>query len=486
MAYDLQWLWSVIKALVPSIADWFESLWDTIEPITNLGQGFVAGFAAFASALWDAIRYFSDTFGNWISDAFSWIYTGFTTFARDFGAKLYEAFGWLSNAAQWIASQIYAFGQWIYTSVYSLWEWWMNILYGLYTALAGFFSGIATAVGNWWSNVASGINSYFTSLFTGIRSKIVNTIIADVSLYYGWKCVERMTQFNSAKDLLYGLSGMLIAPFAGAIFGSIVDGLLPTPSTEPIPIVPQISPFSFTPPSLSITTPTRPSAPYPISPPTTGVIGLGLPYDINLSFPSISYDRTLSSKDSLNYVPSLSYTATIESMDAPHTVPSVDYERRIDGVPINDISVYRFGPTPIYNVLQKGYPLTNTYVESDWIYKTDGSDYNAYFEVKLSKIVNPGTYSGWKVRTLLQKNETGGTTLVVDLQLRQGSTLIARYYTTFNYTDWTWFEIELTESQAQSITDYSDLRIYIEVHALDVSDARRLRVAYATLEMPQA
>ena len=468
MSYDLQWLWNTFTGLVGSVQNWFNSLWTQIQNIGNTGQGIFAGLVNLASSLWDAITKFADTFGNWVSDAFSWIYTGITTFARDFGQWFATAFSYIQNGFQWVASQIYSFGQWIYNSVYSLWEWWMNILYGLYTALAGFFSGIATAVGNWWSNVASGINSYFTNLFTGIRSKIVNTIIADVSLYYGWKCVERITQLNSAKDLLYGLSGMLIAPFAGAIFGSIVDGLLPTPSTEPIPIVPQISPFSFTPPSLSITPPTRPTAPSPIYPPTTGVIGLGLPYDINLRIPSISYDKTLSSKDSLNYIPSL------------------DYERRIDGVPISDISVSRFSPTPIWQTLQKGYPLTNTYVESDNIYKTDGENYNAYFEVKLSKIVYPNTYSGWKVRTLLQKNASGGTTLVVDLQLRQGSTVIASYYTTFNYTDWTWWEIELTESQAQSITDYSDLRIYIEVHALDISDARKLRVAYATLEMPQA
>jgi hypothetical protein len=176
----------------------------------------------------------------------------------------------------------------------------------------------------------------------------------------------------------------------------------------------------------------------------------------------------LSSKDSLNYV------------------PSVDYERRIDGVPINDISVYRFSPTPIWQTLQKGYPLTNTYVESQGIYRTDGSVYNAYFEVKLSKIVYPNTYSGWKVRVLMQKNAVGGTDLSVTITLKQGSTVIASYNTIYNSTTWDWMEISLTEEQAQSITDYSDLRIYVEVNPYNISDARTLRVAYAVLEMPQA
>ena len=463
MAYDLQWLWSVIKALVPSIADLFESLWSAIEPITNLGQGFAAGFAVFASALWDAIKKFADTFGNWISDAFSWIYVGITTLAKDFGQWFATAFSYVQNGFQWIASQIYSFGQWIYNSVYGLWEWWMNILYGLYTALAGFFSGIATAVGNWWSNVASGINSYFTSLFTGIRSKIVNTIIADVSLYYGWKCVERITQLNSAKDLLYGLSGMLIAPFAGAIFGSIVDGLLPTPSTEPIPIVPQISPFSFTPPSLSITPPTRPSLP---TAPTTPEV------------PPSPYVGAVSKQLG---IPSITYNVTTTSQDKALSIPSLSYDYLWLHQPVSDLVVGNWTSTPLYQKLQKGTDNTVTYIASKSL-DTGQSD---TFQVGLSALPTPPSRTGHKVHVYARKSSSGGRYVDLYVYLYQGSTLIAQASWLNISENWGDYVLELSESQADAITDYSNLSVMVTASvAGGASGTRQCYVARVYMERP--
>ena len=463
MSFDLSWLWDTLIGLVGSIQDWFSSLWEQVQNISNTGQGLFAGLVNFASSFWSAIKYFSDTFGQWVSDAFSWIYTGITTFARDFGAKLYEAFGWLSNASQWIASQIYAFGQWIYTSVYSLWEWWMNILYGLYTALAGFFSGIATAVGNWWSNVASGINSYFTNLFTGIRSKIVNTIIADVSLYYGWKCVERITQLKDSKDLLYGLAGLLIAPISGALFGSIIDGLLPTPSTEPIPIVPQISPFSFTPPSLSITPPTRPSLPTaPTTPevPPSPLVGA---VSEQLSVPSITYD--------VNTMP--------QSKDL--SAPSLSYDYLLLHQPISDLVVGNWTSTPLYQKLQKGTDNTITYIASKSL-DTGQSD---TFQVGLSALPTPPSRTGHKVHVYARKSSSGGRYVDLEVYLYEGSTL--RHYQRWNNISENWgdYVAELSEAEANAISDYSNLRVTVTASVTSGdTGARQCYVARVYMERP--
>jgi len=463
MSYDLQWLWNTLTGLVGSVQNWFNSLWTQIQNIGNTGQGLFAGLVNFASSFWSAIKYFSDTFGQWVSDAFSWIYTGITTFARDFGQWFATAFSYIQTGFQWIASQIYTFGQWIYNSVYTLWEWWMNILYGLYTALAGFFSGIATAVGNWWSNVASGINSYFTNLFTGIRSKIVNTIIADVSLYYGWKCVERITQLKNSKDLLYGLAGLLIAPISGALFGSIIDGLLPTPSTEPIPIVPQISPFSFTPPSLSITPPTPPSLPTTPTTPEVPPSPLGGALSEELGMPSITYD--------INTMP----------QDKTLNAPSLSYDYLLLHQPISDISTGNWTSTPLYQKLQKGTDNTSTYIASKSL-DTGQSD---TFQVGLSYLPTPPSRTGHKVHVYARKSSSGGRYVDLYVYLYQGSTLIAQASWNNISENWSDYVLELSESQANAITDYSNLRVTVTASvAGGDTGTRQCYVARVYMERP--
>jgi hypothetical protein len=310
MAFDLSWIWASLQGIVSSIQSWFSSLWKVTQDITNTGQGIFSGLVAFGSQIWDAICKFAETIGSWFYNAFKWIYDGFCYIANVFGQWVSTAFSWIGSAFAWIAQQIYNFGMWIYNGLTFIWNWIVNMAQGVWNAITQFFSGIASAIGSWWSSVVSGINSWFSNLVIGIRRKIVQTIMADVSIYFGWKSMERLTHASGLKDAGLSILGLLSAPFVGYLFGNVINGLIPTPSTTPIQLIPEIAPFTYSPPPLTIETPTEKPTPYMGVTPTPPVVGAGLPYDIALRIPRApAYDYTTKTTDASLRMPSLSLEA---------------------------------------------------------------------------------------------------------------------------------------------------------------------------------
>jgi hypothetical protein len=306
--WDLSWLWNVLQGVVSTIQSWFNSLWSVTQNITNTGQGIFSGLVAFGSQIWDAICKFAETIGSWFYNAFKWIYDGFCYIANVFGSWVSTAFSWIGSAFAWIAQQIYNFGQWIYNGLTFIWNWIVNAATGVWNAITQFFSGIANAIGSWWGSVVSGINAWFTNLIVGIRNKIVNTIMADVSIYFGWKSMERLTSAPSLKDAGFSILGLVGAPLVGYLFGSIVNGLIPTPSTAPIQLIPEITPFTYSPPSLTIVTPAEKPAPYMGTAPPPVAVGAGLPYDTTLRMPSApTYDFTTTTSDRSLVMPTIAY-----------------------------------------------------------------------------------------------------------------------------------------------------------------------------------
>jgi hypothetical protein len=109
--------------------------------------------------------------------------------------------------------------------------------------------------------------------------------MADVSIYFGWKTVDRLINAKGLKDAGLSILGLLASPFVGYLFGHIVNGLIPTPSTEPIQLIPTITPFTYTPPSLTVETPTEriPSTLIPYTPSTPPAYGYTPVLDLTLS-----------------------------------------------------------------------------------------------------------------------------------------------------------------------------------------------------------
>ncbi len=259
--FDLSWLWNVLNTIVSTVQSWFSSLFSVATNIVNTGQGIFTGLVAFGSQLWDAIIKAFETVGSWLYNAFKWFYDGLTNLAKILGEWVNTAFSWIGSAISWVAQQLYNFGAWLYNGLVFIWNWLVNTVLGVWNAIVEWFSGVASSISGWWSSVISGVNSWFTNLLKGIRQKILETIIADVSIYFGWKSVERITQAKSLKDGAFGLMGLVASPFVGYLFGSIANGLIASPSTTPYKLIPEIPAFAYTPPSLSISTPSE--KPYP-------------------------------------------------------------------------------------------------------------------------------------------------------------------------------------------------------------------------------
>jgi len=313
MSFDLSWLWTTLQQIVGSIQSWFSSLWSVAQDIVNTGQGIFSGLVAFGSQIWDALLKGVESFGKWVYNTFKWIYDGLVYYASVFGEWISYAFQWVGSGLNWIAQQFYNFGNWVYNGLVYVWNWIVNAFKGLWTAWAGFFASIATAIGSWWANVIRGVNSWITNLIVGIRRKITQTIIADVSIYFGWKSMDRLIHASGLKDAGLSVLGLVASPLVGWLFGNIVNGLIPTPSTEPIQLIPTIEPFSFSPPSLTVETPEEKPYPElgtsPSAPPR--VTERGLPYDVTPNI-TLTYDTTILSKDN-----TLSISLTYESVVSP-------------------------------------------------------------------------------------------------------------------------------------------------------------------------
>ena len=306
---DLSWLWNLLTQIGESVTSWFNNIWGVAQNIINTGQGIFSGLVSFGSILWDAITKAFNTLGSWFYNALKWIHDGIKYFADIFGQWFSHAFQWIGSGLNWIAQQIWGFGRWIYNGLIYVWNLIVNVFYGVWDALRGFFGGIAEAIGSWWKNVVGGLNSWFSNLIVGIRRKLIQAIMADVGIYFGWKSMERLTHASSLKEAGLSLLGLLSAPFVGYLFGNMINGIIPSPSTTPIQLIPEIPPFSYSPPSLAIGLPTE--MPYPElgTPPSAPPLTTerGLPYDVTSSI-SLTFDAMIATRDK-----TASITTTIDT-----------------------------------------------------------------------------------------------------------------------------------------------------------------------------
>jgi hypothetical protein len=263
MGFDLSWLWEFLNSIGSTINSWFSTIWTQAVNIINTGQGIFSGLIAFGSQLWDAILKFGETVGQFFQDAYNYLATGITNAFNVFGQWLNNAFTFLSEGVTWIGNQLYNFGNWFYNSVLYIWNWIVNTATGIWTALTEWFSGVATALGTWWGSVTTSINTWWSNLLIGFRNKIITTIQADIAISMAWKASERILNPSKLEDVGYGLFGMVASPLVGRLLGELVNAIVPMPATTTYPLIPTIGGFSYTPPSLNITTPTEKSPPTP-------------------------------------------------------------------------------------------------------------------------------------------------------------------------------------------------------------------------------
>jgi len=267
MSFDLSWLWETLNSITSTLSSWFSGIWDVVETIGNTGQGIFSGLVAFGSQLWDGIIKALGVFGEWIYNAFNYIYMGLIGLGNAFGEWLSNAFTWLASGIQWVASGVYSFGNWLYNGLVFVINWIINSIQAIWNNIIAWFSGVATSISEFWGSVTSSVNSWFTNLILGFRTKMVETITADLTISLAWKSAERFMNFTNIKEIGYGLIGILSSPVIGRLVGEIINSIIPTPTTSTYPLIPTLPSIEYTPPSLEIETPTEPTPPSGISTP---------------------------------------------------------------------------------------------------------------------------------------------------------------------------------------------------------------------------
>jgi len=145
--------------------------------------------------------------------------------------------------------------------------------------------------------------------------------------------------------------------------------------------------------------------------------------------------------------------------------------------PTSDISVNGWSPSTgatLYGCIDEASASDADYITNNAV---------AYSEVGLSSLDDPHSSSGHVVRYRLQRTPTNRTITIV-VRLYQGSTQIASW-THADPPAWALYEQTLTGAQADSITDYTDLRLRFDITAIQNSQANG-QISWAELEVPDA
>jgi len=307
MSFDMRYLWQIINSCVDRIQNFFNSLIPQMEQITNTGQGIYQGLVHSFSILWDAIIKALDVFGKWVKDAFEWIKSGFEAFGKWIYDAFKSALEWIGSGLAWIGSQIYNFGNWIWSGIVWIAKQFWKALVGIINWVGNVVNYLVGEIGAWWDNTANYINSWFTNLMVSFRKKLKTSIMANIAIIGGWKSAERIISAKSPKDWLYGLTGIFASPIVGAIFGEIIDAIIPSTTIQPVEIIPRFG-------RLTISLPEAPLLEEPLLPtPETGEIPGYPPSPPEVSIPLVEETAEIESSYDYVYSPSQERVSEIES-----------------------------------------------------------------------------------------------------------------------------------------------------------------------------
>mgnify|MGYP000377265959 CR=1 FL=1 len=301
MSFDLSWFWNWLSGVIDQIRNWFSGIWDTVQQITNTGQGLFSGLSVLASAIWDSIKYF----GQRIYEGLKWFFDGLKSLGEGV-AKLGE---WIWNALANLPNAIQNLGQWIWNGI--LW-----IAKTVGEVISMLWNLVAEGIEWVWNNLVSGINTFidsvnvwWTNTFKLLRQKLKQTIVADVTIYFTWKSMEKSVESGDGWKVLlmplYAVAGAI----GGGIFAEMIDSFVPNPETTTYPLIPTVNIPTIslprtTPPAIP--TPTEPS---PVPKPT---VGYGLPYDVELEVVGISAEaRSGGGRELTEELPSVETEATV-------------------------------------------------------------------------------------------------------------------------------------------------------------------------------
>jgi hypothetical protein len=104
---------------------------------------------------------------------------------------------------------------------------------------------------------------------------------------------------------------------------------------------------------------------------------------------------------------------------------------------------------------------------------------NAALEVKFAALADPSLSSGHSVQFRYRKDASGGKTLDLTVELRQGGTVRATTSVTNVGDAWVVGSLNLSAAEADAITDYADLRVRFSANTTGGAGSRRVQVSWA-------
>jgi hypothetical protein len=205
-----------------------------------------------------------------------------------------NVFAALGEGLGLIAQNIFGLGNWLRDAVKYFIDMVRNIFETIWNNFITWLRELPGRIGGLWNSFARAVNAWFTSLLKRFREKLVMTITADIAISGMWKSGERLIMPQRLNDVFYGAIGLVAAPVVGGVIGHLIDAIIPMPSTENYPLIPEMPTFEYIPPFISI----PPAVPEPKPSLRPAYLwypqGAGLPFDLPLYPPSIALDWSLS------------------------------------------------------------------------------------------------------------------------------------------------------------------------------------------------
>lgn len=152
------------------------------------------------------------------------------------------------------------------------------------------------------------------------------------------------------------------------------------------------------------------------------------------------------------------------------------------GRPDSDVTVNSWTATPLWQKIDE-----STFSDADFI--SGDNNTNDSCEVGLSNVGDPLSSTGHVFRYRYRKSAAGGNARNITVGLYQGGTLIAEQTHNGISETFTAGSLTLTGTQADSITDYNDLRIRFTASGTTGGpggNRRAVQVSWAELEVPNA
>ena len=114
-----------------------------------------------------------------------------------------------------------------------------------------------------------------------------------------------------------------------------------------------------------------------------------------------------------------------------------------------------------------------------------GPNFTVAYQMTLSNVTDPVSNSNHIIRYRGRRDQAD-IPLMLQIELRQGTTLIAQFQDNNIANSFTTFTHTLSAGQADNITDYNNLRFYIYAADTDEDGGVDAEVSWAEFEVPNA